>query len=397
MRMLLIAGLVAAAAMIAPAGAGAGGAVQPFTVETDIGYAPHGGGPLNQLDVYRPVPAPSSPAPVVVYVHGGSWAVGDKGNRIADKARLFTSAGYVFVSVNYRLSPNPPEIGNASRIRFPVHPNDVATALGWIHGTIAGRGGDPDRIVLVGHSAGAHLVALAGFDESLLRSHAVPPKAIRGVVPLDTDSFDIASEADPDNPANSFSQRLTLWNAFGTPGENAVDGSWAAASPLGKGDGLDPPALFVTQSNKPNRLAANRAMAADVGLDPDTAVVGVPLDHEGINESLGSPGDTTAETEAVSDFVAEALAIDGAPKTKLTKKPKARVKSRSKRKKVRFEFRSGDARATYECRIDKKKWRGCSSPTSYRLKKGKHRFRVRSLTRDGHGRARSDRFRIVRR
>lgn len=385
---LLAATIAALGALLAP------GAAHAYTVEKDIPYLA-GAGPWQRLDVYRPSPAPAKPVPVVVWVHGGGWAAGDKSNRVPDKARLFTDAGYVFVSVNYRLSPNPPGLDDPARARFPVHPADVAAAVRWLGGGIRSRGGDPSRVVLIGHSAGAQIVTLLGVGQGFLRPRGVDPLTIRGIVALDTEAFDIARDADPGRSTRGLRAWVMLWNAFATPAENAADGTWKRASALGKGDRSDPPALFVTQAGAPARIADNERMAADMGLEPATAVLRVPLDHEGINTALGSPTDTTAETRRVSGFVRKALATRKAPRTRLVSKPGKRLRAPKGKRRVRFAFRSADERATYRCRIDRRRWRRCSSPRAYRLGRGKHRFRVRSETRDGRGPVRSYAFRIV--
>jgi arylformamidase len=386
---LLPAALSALAAMLLPAPAGAA-----YTTESDMPYVANGS-PLQRLDIYKPSPAPTGPAPVVLYVHGGGWAIGDKSNRMPDKARLFTDAGYLFISTNYRLSPNPPDLADANRIRFPVHPADVTAALRWIRGVISSRGGDPSRIVLIGHSAGAQIVTLLGADGGFLRARGVDPLSIRGIVSLDTTLFDISEDADPAKNTRNARARILLWNAFATPSENAADGTWERASALGKGDRNDPPGLFVTQNN-PKRIAVNETMAADLNLDPAHAVLGVPLDHEGINTALGSPTDTTGETAAVLEFVRSAFAVEGAPATRLMKKPKKRSKlGKGKRKRVAFRFGSADPRATYRCRIDGRRWKPCASPRNFRLKRGRHRFRVRAVTRDGKGAIRKYGFRIA--
>jgi acetyl esterase/lipase len=390
LRLLWLATAAASCALLTPASAGAA-----YSAELDVPYVA-GGNPLQRLDIYRPSPAPASPAPVVVWVHGGGWSVGDKSNRIPDKARLFTDAGYVFVSVNYRLSPNPPDIADPGRIRFPVHPHDVTSALKWLGAGIPSRGGDPSRILLVGHSAGAQIVSLLGADGRFLRDRGVDPLAIRGFVSLDTESFDIARDANPATSTRNARAQLMMQNAFATPAENAVDGAWEAGSPLGKGDRLDPPALFVTQARSADRIAANQAMAADLDLDPADAVLPVPLDHEGISTSLGSPTDTTGETAAVIGFANQVLAETQPLRTKLRKKPPAKVKARGKRAKVRFRFETSDPRATFECRLDKKPWKACASPRAYKVKAGKHQFRVRAENRDGDGAPKKHTFRVKR-
>jgi arylformamidase len=243
--------------------------------------------------------------PVVVYVHGGGWQIGDK-RRVGHKARLFTRAGYLFASVNYRLSPPVQGLPAADRVRFPDHPHDVGEALGWLTRNVRRYGGDPDRLVLVGHSAGAHLVSLAGVDPSFGSAYGVPARAVRGVVSLDTAAFDVAAKADPALRPRPW----MFWNAFGMPAEEAADPRWASASPITFAGRGDPPFLLVTQ-RRPARIAENRAMLRALGNRERDSLVTVALDHAGINRMLGSPRDPTRETEAVMAFV---RAVAGRPR-----------------------------------------------------------------------------------
>ena len=276
-------------------------AAEPYVLHADLSYdlgSPVSPAAHNRLDLFVPRRRALRPRrPVVVYVHGGGWLAGDK-RRIDHKARLFTRAGYLFASVNYRLSPSGGSAPAPDRVRFPDHPNDVAEALGWLTRNLHRYGGDADRLVLTGHSAGAHLVSLLGVDPSFSSAYGVPARAVRGVVSLDTAAFDIAAKADP---ARSRRPQL-FWNAFGTPQEEAADPRWASASPITLADRGDPPFLLVTQ-RRPRRVAENGAMLRALGNRHGDSLVAVPLDHAGINRMLGSPRDTTRETEAVMAFV----------------------------------------------------------------------------------------------
>ncbi|MFH0878780.1 MAG: alpha/beta hydrolase, partial [Lentisphaerota bacterium] len=122
-------------------------------------------------------------APVLVYVHGGGWTTGDK-SMVDSKAQAFNAAGFVFVSVNYRLSP---------AVIHPVHVQDVAAAVAWVYNNIASYGGNPRQIFLLGHSAGAQLVALVSTDERRLQACGLDLAVIKGVVPLDGAGYDIPS------------------------------------------------------------------------------------------------------------------------------------------------------------------------------------------------------------
>lgn len=137
---------------------------------------------LTRLDIY-PHPSGGCRRPVVVWVHGGGWHDGDKSNQIPDKLRLFQGLGYVFVSVNYRLS----DPGIMPLVQHPMHVQDVALALAWVRQSIAGYGGDPSRVAALGHSAGAHLVALAATDERYLGAAGAKLNDLRCIGSYDGD------------------------------------------------------------------------------------------------------------------------------------------------------------------------------------------------------------------
>jgi arylformamidase len=346
----------------------------------------------NALDIYVPDgAAPGEARPVVVYVHGGGWRVGDKANQIADKVNLFTGAGYVFVSLNYRLSPADASVLAPGRIKFPDHPNDVAEALGWLDGHIAEYGGDPTRLLLIGHSAGAHLIALVATDPRYLDSWGMDPWQLIGAVPLDSDAYDVADRI----AELSGDARNTFYNAFGTPDENAATNSWAEGSPLNWADAGDPRFLIVTQAGAPGRLADNGAMASALGQDP-AGVFAAPYNHEGINDAVGGPNDTAGETAAIMGFVAASVDASQTPKAKLAKRPRARVQATGRKTRVRFKLTSSTAGATFECRVDSKGLKPCSAKKTARVKPGVHRFRYRPLGSRGRpGKTKSYRFRVV--
>ncbi len=304
--LLVVVALLAACSAAAPGAL----AAEPYVMHADLNYdlgSPVSPAAHNRLDLFVPRrPAlwrPSSRRrPVVVYVHGGGWLTGDK-RRVGHKARLFTRAGYLFASVNYRLSPPIGGLPVPDRVRFPDHPHDVGEALGWLTHNVRRYGGDPDRLVLIGHSAGAHLASLAAVDPSFSSAYGVPARAVRGVVSLDTAAFDIEAKADPTR-----NRRPGLfWNAFGTPQEEAADPGWANASPINLADRGDPAFLLLTQ-RRPSRVAENAAMLRALGNRRSDSLVTVPLDHAGVNRMLGSPKDTTRETNAVMTFVRAAVA-----------------------------------------------------------------------------------------
>src|SRR5207249_3201898 len=121
-------------------------------VKRDIPYAdpPH---ERQVLDVYSPRNAKN--LPVVFWIHGGGWQAGDK-TSVQIKPRAFVDRGFVFVSTNYRLLPS---VDMATVVR------DIAKSVRWTHDHVAEHGGDPTRLFIMGHSAGAQLAALICTDE----------------------------------------------------------------------------------------------------------------------------------------------------------------------------------------------------------------------------------------
>lgn len=152
-------------------------------VYRNLRYAPVPAGVdpnLLSLDVYLPDGAPGS-WPIMIYVHGGGWSAGDK-NNVGLKAQSFNEHGYVFVSINYRLSP---------AAQFPTHAQDVAAAIAYVRRSAASVGADPAQISLIGHSAGAHLVALVASDARYLQAQGMHPRGLRSVIALDTQAYDL--------------------------------------------------------------------------------------------------------------------------------------------------------------------------------------------------------------
>lgn len=238
---------------------------------------------LLALDIY-PTCAAGAPAPVVIWVHGGAWAIGDKGNAMADKVALWNGAGYAVVSVNYRLSPDTTDLDPA-RLRHPIHAQDVAAAVAWVHDHIAAHGGDPARMALFGHSAGAHLVALLGTDPQYLGAHQLGPAALRCVGSFDTEGYDIPRTMQ----TASAMQALILRNAFGD--DPAV---WRAASPtthVVAGAGI-PPFLTVRRGGA-DRQATEQAFDAALRAAgvASTQIDASALTHEEVNDHIGAPGD----------------------------------------------------------------------------------------------------------
>jgi len=136
--------------------------------------------PRHTLDLYRPA---TTGWPVIVFVHGGNWDSGDKNYRAggadvyANIGRFYAARGIGVAVINYRLQPT---------VAWPAQVDDVRAAVAWVRGNIGRQGGRPDRIFLMGHSAGTHLAALA----ALTTTEAV----VRGVIAISGAALDLADE-----------------------------------------------------------------------------------------------------------------------------------------------------------------------------------------------------------
>lgn len=202
----------------------------------------YGTDPLQQLDYY---PARSTRAPLVIFVHGGGWERGDKQMmRGSDKLSNWQGKGYAVASLNYRLVP---------KARVEDQAADVATALATLKRQAGALGFDPDRMVLIGHSAGAHLVALVGTDPQWLRSAGLGMNAVRGVIPLDGAGYHVPSQM-------SENTRLlggTYKQAFGTD-----SGRQLALSPTEHAAAPNAPAFLILHvSGRPDAKRQSEVLA----------------------------------------------------------------------------------------------------------------------------------------
>jgi acetyl esterase/lipase len=164
-------------------------------VARDVAY---GEGPRRRLDVYAPNVRQEA-LPVIVFIYGGSWDSGDKDD-YQFLGTALASRGFVTVLPDYRLVPE---------VRFPAFIEDCAAAVRWTSDHVSEYGGDPRRIVLVGHSAGAYNAIMLALDAHYLRDAGVQASAIRGAAglagPYDFFPFDVPATqnafgqvADPD-------------------------------------------------------------------------------------------------------------------------------------------------------------------------------------------------------
>ena len=243
----------------------------PAAGATEYAY---GTAPLQKIDFFA---AKSPRAPLLVFVHGGGWKRGDKGNATGrDLAPHYMGQGYAVASVNYRLVPDATVEQQAT---------DVASAVAYLRGNAARLDIDPGRIVLMGHSAGAHLVALVGTDPQYLRAAGLGMDAVRGVIPNDGAAYDVPAQM-KDGPEI---MQQTYAQAFGTDParQRALSPTLQAASP-------NAPAFLLIHVQRPDgvRQAAALADALKRAGTP-VQVNGFPGEglkgHMEINRQLGDP------------------------------------------------------------------------------------------------------------
>lgn len=248
------------------------------------------------LDIYAPAGAKDSP--VVFWIHGGGWQTGDKKD-VQIKPQVFNEKGFVFVSTNYRLLPN---VDMETIIR------DVAKAAGWVHNNIAKHGGDPKRIFVMGHSAGAQLAAIICTDDRYLKVEGVPLASIKGCVPVDGDTFDI--------PA-IIATAEARWKAHGLPrakfGHREKFGNdpekhknFSAVTHVAKGKNI-PSFLILYVSGHPDTTAQAQRLAsalkeADISV---TLFGGRETTHNKLNADLGKADDPA--TKALFEFIDKSL------------------------------------------------------------------------------------------
>ena len=192
--------LAPALAVALPLAAPTAGAFAPAAANADlVTYGTH---PLQQLDFYRPADGFPGPRPLILFIHGGAWAGGDKSYATGEaKIRHYTEAGYALASVNYRLLPEASIEDQAS---------DIAAAIAALRDKAQGLGIDPGRVVIMGHSAGAHLGALVATDPQWLRGVGMAPADIAGVVLLDGAAYDVPRQIREAGPLLGIAYQLAF-------------------------------------------------------------------------------------------------------------------------------------------------------------------------------------------
>lgn len=204
----------------------------------------YGDDPLQAVDFW-PARAAKGRTPLIIFVHGGGWRAGDKDNATgAAKIAHYPALGYALASVNYRLSP-------AATVEQQAQ--DVASAIAFLRGRAADLGIDPARIVLMGHSAGAHLVALVGTDPRYLAAHGLKMDAVRGVIALDGAGYDVARQLELAGPV----LKRTYEQAFG-----ADPARHKALSPTFQAGAPNAPSFLILHVDRADGRQQSQELAA---------------------------------------------------------------------------------------------------------------------------------------
>jgi len=256
---------------------GKAGVVLPPGARSELDLA-YGDDAAQKLDVY--IPAGSGERrPVLLMVHGGAWMIGDKANGAvaAGKVARWLPRGWIVVSTNYRMdrqAPNPLQ-----------QADDVARALAFVQRKAAGWGGDGERVLLMGHSAGAHLVALLAADPRIAERRGARPWL--GTVALDSAALDVVQIMEGSH--YRFYDRV-----FGK--DPAV---WRDNSPYYRLTGTPRPMLLVCSSRRKESCGQAERFAAKVqAAGARVQVLPVDFNHGGVNAELGKDARYTEQVEA---------------------------------------------------------------------------------------------------
>lgn len=234
------------------------------------------------LDLYAP--AKADRLPVVVWFYGGGWRSGDK-RLFEHLGRAFAVRGIVTAAVNYRLTPE---------VAWPANAEDCAAAVAWVRENIEEYGGDPEKIVLTGHSAGAHLAAMVTLRKDLLEAAGVDPSSVRGCAMISG-----ATNLPGHIGSTEFTAREHVEETFGSSVEELAD-----ASPITWVRPDAPPFLVLVAEKDPEGLKEQGKELSD-----ELREAGAPVrylivndhDHFSIVRRFGPSDDVTAN--AIAEFV----------------------------------------------------------------------------------------------
>jgi arylformamidase len=230
---------------------------------------------LQALDVYSPPEGKDHP--VIVWIHGGGWKKGDKAG-LQQKPQAFVDKGFVLVSVNYRFIP---------AVTLKDMMGDIAKAVRWVRDHAAEHHGDPNSLVIMGHSAGAHLAALLCTDDRYLKAAGVPMTSLKGCVPLDVSAYDIPKRI-KDGGGDGIAK--TFATVFGA--EETAQHDVSPVSHIAKDKGI-PPFLILHVASRDDTKAQAHWLAGKLGESSITArvVAAEGKTHGTISSDLGGADD----------------------------------------------------------------------------------------------------------
>ena len=249
----------------------------------------YGSDALQKIDVYLPkLSAPKTEnhqlAPILLVVHGGAWSMGDKSRSglIQHKANYWNQAGWVVISVNYRLVPN---------VTVQQQTQDIADALSFVQKNASNWQADADKIIIMGHSAGAHLVTLLSTHPKWITNF---PKPWKATIALDSAAYDV--EAIMSN------QHAQLYNrAFGASVEH-----WRLVSPKTQLSHALPAFLAVCSTVRPDQpcIQAQAFTEQAKTFGTITQLLPISMTHIEINRNLGLNNDYTRQ---INQFMQQQL------------------------------------------------------------------------------------------
>lgn len=192
----------------------------------DLAYVEGGDEKKQKLDLY--VPESDAPFPVLMWIHGGGWKIGDR-KMYKELGRRFAETGIGCAVISYRLTPD---------VVHPGHIEDCAAAFAWLVAHVKEHGGDPDRLFVGGQSAGGHLTALLTLNTKYLDAVGVPQEAIKGSIPMSgLYSIPVVKRELPGTKM--------FKECFGSDAETCKD-----ASPLEFVKNAGPPMLVITEADE---------------------------------------------------------------------------------------------------------------------------------------------------
>lgn len=245
---------------------------------SNISYGPD---TKERFDVYAPLHVnTASLVPVIFMVHGGAWKIGDKKHQsvVENKVKYWVKKGYIVISTNYKMLPDTP---------VSEQVKEVAKALGTAQNQSVSWGGDKAKFIVMGHSAGAHIIALIASSTSLYTQNSITPPI--AAVLLDS--------AVMDTPALMRAKHMRLYDqAFGSDPIY-----WQSLSPYHQLSSMRMPLLAVCSTKRDDSCPQTESFLSKASsLGTKTMLLKENMSHKEINQRLG---DDSRYTKAVDDFL----------------------------------------------------------------------------------------------